>query len=42
MKQVLLTQSELFKVEKERLTNLANDKAINSKIRELLKEFLKV
>lgn len=40
-KNILLTHSELFKVEKERLTQLSQDKNVDQQIRELLKSFLK-
>ena len=40
LKNILLTQSELFKIEKERLNSLAQDQTVNNEIRELLKSFL--
>jgi len=39
-KQVLLTQSEMFRIEKERLTNMLKDKTVDPTLRQLLKEFL--
>ena len=40
-REILLTQSEMFRIEKERLTNMLKDKTVDPTLRQLLKDFLK-
>jgi len=40
-REILLKQSEMFRIEKERLTNMLQDKTVDPTLRQLLKDFLK-
>jgi hypothetical protein len=40
MREVLLSQSEIFRIEKERLSNLVKDDKVDKEIRVLLKDCL--
>jgi hypothetical protein len=42
MKKTLLTQSELFKQEKERLEGLTKDKKFDKDLKPLLQKFLEI
>jgi len=40
-REILLKQSEMFRIEKERLTNMLKDKTVDPALRQLLNDFLK-
>jgi len=42
MREVLLSQSEIFKIEKERLSQLTKDARINPDLRNLVKDCLTI